>query len=137
MTEPTDRSTPRTSSTKVMPIAMTATCVDWVRMLRKLASDRKRSDSSAEDDEQDREQHQRREPQQRAGRECGRPAGSRRLPQSHSAARISASRSKLRAVEEAADLAAAHDHDAVGHADQLLDLGRDEQDRRRRRRPAG
>ena len=49
------------------------------------------------------------------------------LRQSHIAARISASRSKLRPVDEAANLAAAHDHDAVGHADQLLDLGGDEQ----------
>src|SRR5271169_1082758 len=44
MTEPTDRSTPRTSSTKVMPIAMTATFVACVTMLRKLAKVRKRSD---------------------------------------------------------------------------------------------
>src|ERR1700729_2845063 len=46
ITEPTDKSTPRTSSTKVMPIAITATWVDCVRMLRKLASERKRSEST-------------------------------------------------------------------------------------------
>ena len=48
-----------------------------------------------------------------------------------------ASRSKLRPLEEAANLAATHDHDAVGHADQLLDLRGNEEDRRARRQPFG
>ena len=62
MTEPTERSTPRTSSTKVMPIAITATWVDCVRMLRKLASE-EAVGKQAEGDAEDYKKHQRREPQ--------------------------------------------------------------------------
>src|SRR5277367_4863895 len=66
MTEPTDRSTPRTSSTKVMPIAMT-----HVRRLRhnvaEIGESQEAVGQGAKGYEQDGEKQERREPQEDQG----------------------------------------------------------------------
>src|SRR4029077_14038837 len=59
----------------------------------------------------------------RSKRGCGSRAGSKRpssIPQSCAHQRLAVEAAPL---EEAANLSTSHDHDAVGHADQLLDLG--------------
>ena len=144
MLAPTDRSMPAISSTKVMPIAMIAMCADWVRMLMKLTGVRKRPDSRPKTTTSSRNS--------RIGAFC---SGSRREPVAiahHGAApcrhalalaspsHIAAPQDRLAVeagpLEAAADLAVAHDQDAVAHADQLLDLRGDHQDAGAARRPA-
>src|SRR5271168_2680232 len=127
MTEPTDRSTPRTSSTKVMPIAMTATCVACVTMLRKLAKVRKRSErapNATSRTAKSRNGAKRRKIRAILWRSTRISASAPSIPQRGAHQRFAL---KMRPVMKAANLAAAHDHDPVGHADQLLDLGGDEQ----------
>src|SRR3984957_12547525 len=127
ITEPTDRSTPRTSSTKVMPIAITATWVDCVRMFRKLASERKRSESTPK------ARHRTANSINGASRsriktrvrESNRLKARSSIPQRRRHKRFAI---EVRPLEEATHLAATHDHDAVGHTDQFLDLGGDEED---------
>src|SRR5271170_1813793 len=127
MTEPTDRSTPRTSSTKVMPIAMTATFVACVTMLRKLAKVRKRSDRAPKATSRtakSRNGANRRKIRAILWRSTRISASALSIPQRGAHQRFAL---KMRPIMKAANLAAAHDHDPVGHADQLLDLGGDEQ----------
>ncbi len=129
MLAPTERSMPATSSTKVMPMAMMAICAAWVRMLMKLIGVRKRGERLAKTASSTRNRSsgafcsssRRRRAALLMPRAPTRAAVAHRGPEDLLAVEVGA-------VDEAADLAVAHHHDPVAHADQLLDLRGDHQD---------
>src|ERR1700733_7591738 len=111
-----------------MPIAITATWVDCVRMFRKLASERKRSESTpkARHRTANRINGANRSSIKTRVRASNRLKALSSIPQGRLHDRFAV---EVRPFEKAANLAATHHHDAVGHADQLLDLGGNEEDR--------
>ena len=81
-----------------------------------------------EEDEDGDEDDRRRVAQQEVGQPRAALPVMRATSCSRNAARRIRSLSNVVALERAHDLAPAHDQDAIAHGEQLLDLGRDEQD---------
>ncbi len=128
MFDPTERSMPAVSSTKVMPTAMTPVKDACLTMLSDILGAEEIGGAEAEEDEDDDEDDRRRVAQE----EIGQPARAklRVMPRPPArgtpAARIGSWSNSL-ARELADDLAAAHHQDAVAHGEQLLELGGDEE----------
>ena len=138
MFDPTLRSMPAVSSTKVMPTAMTPVKLACLTML---ASESRRRGSAAPAGRRRgstaRKMITSRVAQQESAARRGEVAGHAATPAARKAARRMASLSNALAGERADDLAAAHHQDAVAHRHRLLDLGGDEAGCRSRRRRAG